>query len=56
MIAYSVRPKGMSLPYSVKIKQHDGCCEVKRTASQKVLPDLKLAEQGEDTFEKEISP
>ena len=46
----------MSLHYSVKIKQHDGCCEVKIIELETVLFDLKLAEQGEDKFEKEINP
>jgi hypothetical protein len=46
----------MSLPYCVKINQHDGCCEVKIIELEKVLFDPTLAEQGEDKFEKEINP
>jgi len=46
----------MSLPCTGNIKQHDGCCKVKRTELQKVLSELKIAKQGEDKSEKEISP
>jgi hypothetical protein len=46
----------MSLPYSVKMKQHDPCYEVRRTESKKGPAELKLAERGEDKLEKEINP
>jgi hypothetical protein len=40
----------------VKIEQHDDCCEFRKTASKRVLTELKLAEEGEGKFEKEINP
>ena len=48
-----VRPKAMSLPKSVKTKQHEGRCDLQRTETKKVSSEL--ARQSEDLFEKEIN-
>jgi len=56
IIAYSCPSKGYVSPYAVKTKQGDDFCEVKRTALKRALTELKLAERGEDKFEKESNP